>query len=163
VRLADELEVAAPADLGEVGVLAQEPVAGVDRLDVRHLGGGDDPGDVQITVGAGRPADAERPVGLRQVGRVAIGLRVARDHLDAELPARANDPQRDLTTIGHQNPLKHRRASPRYAGLTRNMGCPNSTDWPFLTSTSVIFPETPAGMSVKTFIASMTQTVVSGR
>ena len=46
---------------------------------------------------------------------------------------------------------------------TRNSGWPNSTGWPFLTSTSVIVPVTPAGMSVKTFMASMTQTVVSGR
>ena len=42
-------------------------------------------------------------------------------------------------------------------------GWPNSTGWPLLTRISVIVPETPAGMSVKTFIASMTQTVVSGR
>ncbi len=55
VGRADELEVAAPADLGEVRVLAQEAVAGMDRLDVGHLGGGDDPGDVQVTVGCWRP------------------------------------------------------------------------------------------------------------
>ena len=45
VGRADELEAAGPADLGEVGVLAQESVAGMDRLDVGDLGGGDDPGD----------------------------------------------------------------------------------------------------------------------
>src|SRR3954453_20362718 len=49
------------------------------------------------------------------------------------------------------------------AGLTRKRGGPNPTDWPFLTRIWVIVPVTPAGMSVKTFIASMTQTVVSGR
>ncbi len=32
---ADELDVAVAADLGEVGVLREEPVAGVDRVDVR--------------------------------------------------------------------------------------------------------------------------------
>ncbi len=47
----DELEVATPADLGEVRVLAQEAVAGVDRLDVGDFGGGDEPGDVQVAVG----------------------------------------------------------------------------------------------------------------
>jgi hypothetical protein len=43
------------------------------------------------------------------------------------------------------------------------MGWPNSTGWPFLTRTSAMVPERPAGISVKTFMASMTQTVVSGR
>ena len=42
------------------------------------------------------------------------------------------------------------------------MGWPNSTGWPFLTSTSVTVPETPAGMSVNTFIASITHTVLVG-
>ena len=109
VGRADELEVAAPADLGEVRVLAQEAVAGVDRLDVGHLGGGDDPGDVQVAVGAGGLADADRPVGQRQVRRVAVGLRVDGDDLDAQLLAGADDPQGDLAAVGHQDSLKHRR------------------------------------------------------
>ena len=63
VGRADELEVAAPADLGEMRVLAQEAVAGMDRLHVGHLGGGDEPGNVQITVDAGGLADADGAVG----------------------------------------------------------------------------------------------------
>ena len=59
VGRADELEVAAPADLGELGVLAQEAIAGMNRLHVGHLGGRDQPGDVQIAVGAGGLADAD--------------------------------------------------------------------------------------------------------
>ena len=52
------------------GVLAQEAVAGVDRLDVGDLGGGDDPGDVQVAVGARALADADGAVGqLRDRGR----------------------------------------------------------------------------------------------
>ena len=60
----------------------------MDRLDVGHLGGGDDPGAVQVAVGAGALADADRPVGLGQVGRVAVGLRVDGDDLDAQSPCR---------------------------------------------------------------------------
>ena len=116
MRRADELEVAAPADLGEVRVLAQEAVAGVDRLDVGDLGGGDEPGDVQVAVGARRLADADRAVGQLQVGGVAVGLRVDGDDLDAQLLAGADDPQRDLAAVGHQDPLKHRQASPRSNG-----------------------------------------------
>ena len=60
-------------------------------------------------------------------------------------------------------PADRQPAGASQAGMTRNRGWPNSTGWPFLTRISVIVPETPAGMSVKTFMASMTQTVVSGR
>ena len=111
VGRADELEIAAPADLGELGVLAQEPVPGVDRLHVGDLGGRDQPGDVQIAVGAGGLTDADRPIGELQVGRPAIGLGVDRDHLDPQLLAGSNDSQGDLTTVRHQDPLKHREPS----------------------------------------------------
>jgi hypothetical protein len=37
---ADEGDVAAFADLGEMGVLGQEPVTGVDGVGTRDLGGG---------------------------------------------------------------------------------------------------------------------------
>ena len=104
------------ADLGEVGVLAQEAVAGMDRLDVGHLGGGDDPRTVQVAVGAGGLADADGSVGLGQVGGVAVGLRIDRHDLDVELLAGADHSQCDFAAVGHQDPLKHRRTSPR---LTR--------------------------------------------
>ena len=100
----DELEIAAPADLGELGILAQEPVAGVNRLHVGNLGGGDQPGDVQVAVDAGCLANADCPIGQFQVGRTAIGLRIDRNHLDPQLLAGPN----------------HRRAiSPRFATRIR--------------------------------------------
>ena len=49
-----------------------------------------------------------------------------------------------------------------HAGTTRKRGCPNSTGCPFLTRISAIVPETPAGISVNTFMASMIQTMLSG-
>ena len=109
----DELEVAAPANLGELGVLAQEAVAWVNRLHVGDLGGRDQPGDVQIAVGARGLADADAPIGQLQVRGVAVGLGVDRDHLDAQLLAGSNDSECDLTTIRHQDPLKHREPLPR--------------------------------------------------
>jgi hypothetical protein len=41
-------------------------------------------------------------------------------------------------------------------------GWPNSTAAPFSTRIATTCPETPAGISLKTFIASMMQTVFSG-
>ena len=42
LRRADELDLAVAADLGEVGVLREEAVAGMDGLHVGDLGGADD-------------------------------------------------------------------------------------------------------------------------
>src|SRR5439155_2985348 len=45
VRRADELDVARPADFGEVSVFRQKAVARMNRLDVADLGGTDDARD----------------------------------------------------------------------------------------------------------------------
>ena len=45
--------------------------------------------------------------------------------------------------------------------FTLNSGLPNSTGSSFSTSTATICPDTTAGISLKTFIASIMQTVVS--
>src|SRR3712207_8931190 len=60
---ADELDLARAADLGEVGVLGEEAVTGVDGLDVRHLGGGDDAVHLQVALARRRLADADGLVG----------------------------------------------------------------------------------------------------
>ncbi len=100
---ADEADAAVAADLREVGVLGEEPVAGVDRIDVGDLRGADDPGDVQVAlVAVGRP-DADRLVGQPQVGGVAVRLRVDGDRLNPQLVAGANDAKGDLTAIGDKD------------------------------------------------------------
>ena len=86
-----------------MGVLGQESVAGMDGVDVGHLGRRDDPGDVQVRLG-GRPrADADRPVRQVQVPRAPVRLRVDRDRLDPHLLAGSDDPQGDLAAIGYQD------------------------------------------------------------
>ena len=68
---ADELDVAGLADLGEVGALGEEAVAGVDRVGAGDLGRADDRRDVQVAVGAARRADADVLVGEAHVQAVA--------------------------------------------------------------------------------------------
>ena len=51
---ADEGEVVLDADLGELGVLGQEAVAGMDGVGAGDLGRGDDVGDVQVALAARR-------------------------------------------------------------------------------------------------------------
>ncbi len=99
---ANEADVAVLADLGEVGVLGEEPVAGVNGIDVRNLGGADDAVDPQVTLSAGRAADADGFVRHLGVHGVRVRLRVHRHGADVQLLAGANDPDGDLPAIGYQ-------------------------------------------------------------
>ena len=106
-RRADELDVAGLADFGEVRVLREQSVAGMNGVDVGDLGGADDGGNIQIALRQLRRADADGFVGKADVQRVPVGVAVDRDRADAQLLARADDAQRDLAAIGYQNFLKH--------------------------------------------------------
>src|SRR6266404_1722154 len=57
---ADELDVAVLANLGKVRILGQEPVTGVNSLNIAHLGSADDAVDLEVAFLAGRIADANR-------------------------------------------------------------------------------------------------------
>ena len=87
------------ADFGEVGVLAQQPVAGMDGIDVGDLGGADHRRNVEVAVGKPRRPDADGFVGKAHVQRIAVGLAVNGDGLDAQFLAGANDAQGDLTAV----------------------------------------------------------------
>ena len=104
---ANETDVAILADFGEVGVLGEEPVAGMDGVDILHLGGGDDAVDSQVAVAAGCAPDADRVVGHLGVHRACVRLRVDGDGADVQLSAGADDPDGDLPAIGYQYFLKH--------------------------------------------------------
>ncbi len=100
---ADEADAAVATDLREAGILGEEPVAGMDRIDVGDLGRTDDPGDVQVAlVAVGRP-DADCLVGQAQVGSVAVRLGVDGHRLDSQLVAGPNDAKGDLTAIGDKD------------------------------------------------------------
>ena len=90
-------------------VLGQEAVAGMDRLYVADLGSADDVLDEQITVGSLRRADADRLIGEFQVVGSTISFTANGDRFDPHLAARAENPQRDLSSIRNQNALKHTR------------------------------------------------------
>ena len=89
----DEDETAFLDPLGEIGVLRQEAVAGVDGHRVGHLGGADDGGHVQIGQRRLRRPDAHGLVRQQHVLGVEVGGRVHRDRLDAEFAAGAQDAQ----------------------------------------------------------------------
>ena len=104
---ADEGEARGDDGLGELRVLGEEAVAGMDGVGVRHLGRGEDARDGAIALRRRRRADAHRLVGEADVQRLAVGLGEDGDGLDLELPAGAQDAQRDLAPIGDEDFLEH--------------------------------------------------------
>jgi hypothetical protein len=91
------------ADLREVRVLGQEAVAGVNRIDVRDLGGTDNSWNVEVALVAVRRPDADGFVGKTHIGGVPVGLGVDRHGLYAELTTRPDDPEGYFPSIGNQN------------------------------------------------------------
>ena len=60
---ADEGDVGRGADLGEVGVLGEEPVARVNGIDIGDLGRADDAVDLEVALASGSGSDADSLVG----------------------------------------------------------------------------------------------------
>ena len=102
-RRSDELDIGGAADFSEVGVLTQQAVAGMNRVDVGDFSGGDDGGHIQIAVGGTRRPDADGLVGKANVERVAVGFAVDGDGANAEFPAGVQNAQRNFAAIGNQD------------------------------------------------------------
>ena len=103
------------AGLGEAGILRQEAVARMDRLRAGVPGRRDDPVGHQVALARRRPADMDGLVGHRDVARVAVGVGIDGDRLDAEPPRRLDDPAGDLAAIGDQDLGEHQARPPRLA------------------------------------------------
>src|SRR6267142_5210639 len=88
----DEGDFGSFANLGEICVFAQEPVARMDGINVRNFCGANHLWDIQITLAAAGRADAHRFIGKTNVERVAIRLGINRDGGNAEFLAGTNDP-----------------------------------------------------------------------
>jgi hypothetical protein len=68
----DELDVAAFADFHEMRVLSEEPIPGMNRVNVADLGRAHDSINFQITLKAGRRADADRFIGELDMERIDV-------------------------------------------------------------------------------------------
>ena len=106
-RGADERDIDILADFGEVRVLRQEAVAGVNGVHAEQFGGAHDIRDVQIRLCRRGRADAERLVRQADVQRVPVGVRVDRHRADAQFTARPDDPNGDLAPICDEEFAKH--------------------------------------------------------
>src|SRR5882757_1477185 len=89
---ADELDIAAFADLHEMRILGEEPIAGMNRVNIADLGGAHDPINFQITFKAGRRTDADRFISELDVQRINVCFRIDCEGANAEFLTGANHP-----------------------------------------------------------------------
>ena len=134
-RRADEGHPALGDGPGEVGVLGEEAVAGVDGVGPALLDDAEDGLGVQVALGRGLAAQGVGLVGQPDVERVAVELGVDGHRGHPELAAGPDDPDGDLSPVGDENLLQHaapfesagmrRRSSPPRSDITlsRPVGC----------------------------------------
>ena len=103
---ADEHDARLVAGSGELGRLAQEPVAGVDRLAACLPREFDQAGTVQVRGYAYRP-EAHRLVGVPGMQRLRVVLGEHGDRVDAEVGGRADDADGDFAAIGDKESVDH--------------------------------------------------------
>ena len=104
---ADEADVAAFADIREVGVFGEEAVAGVDGIDVGDFGGADQAVDAEVALLGGTFTNTDGFIGHLDVHGVGVGLGVDGDGADVELLARADDADGDFAAVSDQDFLEH--------------------------------------------------------
>jgi len=100
---ADEGDTGFLACPGEGGVFGEEPIAGVDEIDVVLFGEGDDTWDIEVSGdGAFALADEVGFIGLEAVQAETVFLGVDGDGSKAEFGGGAEDPDRDLAAVGYE-------------------------------------------------------------
>ena len=106
-RRADEDESGLRASCCKDRIFREEPVAGMNRVDVCFFCRAEDVVDAQVAVDWERPSDQDRLVHRCAVERAPIRVRINPDAADPHLPGGPSDPNRDLPSIRDQEPAKH--------------------------------------------------------
>src|SRR5207247_77982 len=109
---------------GEVRVLREKSVAGMDGIGAGAARRPEDVLDGKIALRRRGAADRLRGIGERHVQRPGIRLRIDRDRLEAEPPAGTQYAAGDLAPVGNQDPLHVRvrsRGAARTAGVARTI------------------------------------------
>jgi hypothetical protein len=121
---ADPGEVGVDDGLGEVGVLAEEAVPGVDGVGAGALRDVEQLVDREIGVGGGGAAEGERLVGQAHEGGVPVGVGVDGDAPQSGVAAGPDDADGDLPTVRDENLAQARHGRPPRG--VRWDGCPES-------------------------------------
>ena len=89
--------------LGEIGVLRQEPVAGVDGVGTRVPADRDDLGDVEVALSCGSTAQGVGLIGEAHMEGVSVRFCVHGHGRQAGIPTGSDDTDRDFATIGNED------------------------------------------------------------
>ncbi len=103
----DEHDAGRLAGAGEVGVLGQEAVAGMNRFAGKLPRRGEHLVAVEIAFANGGRTDADRLISHPHVQRATVGFRVHGDGAQTEPSRGANDAAGDLAAVGNQDALEH--------------------------------------------------------
>ena len=101
-RRPDEDEAGLRGGLGEIGVLSEKAVTGVDRPGARRPGRLDDRGDRQIGLRGRGGADANGGVGEAHMRGVRVGVGIDGDGAEALGARGADDAAGDLAAVGDE-------------------------------------------------------------
>ena len=105
-RRADPDQARVDHGLGEVGVFAQEAVAGVHRVCAAVAGGGDQLVDAQVAVGGGRAAQRHGGAGLAHMQCLAVGVGKHRHGGQPQPVGGADDAAGDFAAVGNEEFLQ---------------------------------------------------------
>src|SRR5215467_12027845 len=111
---------------GEVCVLGEEAVAGMNGFGAAALGYIEDLFEIQIGLTRGGRTDVIGVVGLAHVQRAAVNIREDRHRLDTNLAAGAHDAHCDFAAIGNEDSLEHESdldAGDPVGGAAYNWNC----------------------------------------
>ncbi len=106
-RRADEDDAGSGAGFGEIGILGEEAITGMNRLGAALPGSGDDALDREIALARRRRADPIGLVGHGDMERAGIGIGIDRDATDGETARRPHDAAGDLAAIGDEDLAEH--------------------------------------------------------
>ncbi len=123
----DELDVRGAANLGEVGVFAQQSISRMNGVDIGDFRRGDDGGHIQIAFRRSRRPNADRFIGKTDMERVAVRLAVDRNRTDPQFFAGADHAKCDFAPVGDKQFSKHRFQSGTEWMRRAKRGWPYST------------------------------------
>ena len=99
------------AGLGEIRVLGEEAVAGVNGVGMGASSDVEYQIAAQIRFGGRREAEAVRFIGLEHVGSGAVGVGVDGDGGNAQLVAGAQDAEGDFAPVSNKDFAEHRKTA----------------------------------------------------
>src|SRR4029434_1790421 len=98
----NELDVAGRADFRKGGRFGQEPVTGMNSVDIKNFGSADDGGDIQVALRRRCRTDACRLISKSDMKGIAIYVAVDRDGTNAHLFASPDYTAGNFAAVGDQ-------------------------------------------------------------